>query len=151
MQLSETGDHCKEEGEITRNQTLEKSRCALRKQPTTEGRLHQMRGEKEVRWANTDGFVDLVISLWRVPIWWFLLSQFKMKSGHQLKMTAMGMGSLKVVYETDISDNTKESLWEKQSLMVGQCWQIILLINWQHYSSSVFNFLACKINPNWSL
>lgn len=36
------------------------SRCALRKQPPTEGETSlNERGEKSVRWANTDGFVHL--------------------------------------------------------------------------------------------
>lgn len=43
-----------------------------------------------------------------------------------------------------ISENVKGSLQEKCSMIVGQCRQLILLVNWQYYCSSVFSILSCK-------
>lgn len=44
-----------------------------------------------------------------------------------------------------ISENVEVSLQKKCSMIVGQCQQLILLVNQQYYYSSVFSILSCKL------
>lgn len=96
--------------------------------------------------AGTDGFVDLVIRLWKSAH--LMVSIFPIKFEARLSVECdsdvdrkyKDRDSMKYILE-----NVKVSLREKCSMIVRQCRQLILLVNQQYYCSSVFSILSYKL------